>query len=140
MFSTRSLTRKLLRRAAARRGLYVYHDGRRFRQADWLRLWRRFCAVEMFADDDVMAAVDEQRDPQCEQYLEEVARLFNVQRYDERNGRGMTDQQLLALVEDFAAFILKKKSEGEASLTSSAPADRGSSPPGQGSAATTSTA
>lgn len=139
MFFIRSLTRNLLRRWADRRGLYIYHDGRRTRRADWLRLWRRFCAVEMFADEEVMAAVDQQRDPQCEAYLQEVARLFCVDRYDERTGRGMTDQQLLALVEDFAAFILQKKSEGEAWRTSSAPADPASSRDGPDCAATTST-
>lgn len=136
----RSLIRNLLRRRAERRGLFVYHDGRRIRRADWMRLWRRFCAVEMFADEEVMAAVDQQRDPQCEAYLQEVARLFDVERYDGRRGRGMTDQQLLALVEDFAAFILQKKSEGEAWLTSSAPADPASSPPSGDSPATSSTA
>ncbi|WP_460166507.1 hypothetical protein [Thermostilla marina] len=108
----------ILRRRDERRGLYRLWDGRRWRRLDWLRVYRAFLADPVLTDEATAQAVEAQG-PETDRYLDALARLFGVRRYDPQTGDGLTDEELFAAFAAFSQWILQKKMPSGNSPTAS---------------------
>ena len=94
-----------------RSGIYFrYFDGQRVRYGDPLQLYRAF--VHHPANLAVLApAVDEQKEPETSQFLQAICEIFGLWRYDPVAGRGLTDAEILGVVDQFYRYLdeVKKK-------------------------------
>ncbi len=98
-------------RKLRRSGIYFrYFDGQRVRYGDPLQLYRAF--VHHPANLAVLApAVDEQKEPETTQFLQAICEIFGLHRYDPATGRGLTDAEILGVVDQFYRYLeeVKKK-------------------------------
>lgn len=121
-----------------RRLLFRYHNGRRRVAADPVVLYRR---VLQEADQlSVLAAgFDEQREPEATEFVEKLAEIFALHRWDPQRGEGLTDFEVLDVFRRFNALLQEVRdrffsgsmpprlSDGASSPT---PASPGATPPG----------
>jgi hypothetical protein len=119
------------RRARGERVLFEFFDGRSFRRADPWQVYRAITNDPHFDFENHMPFVLEGQEPESTHCLECVCRAFSVARFDGR--WGLTDHELLALLDTFLVFCedLKKKvntgpisSRPMASTSSTGPADQ----------------
>lgn len=97
-----------------RRGLFLYFDGTRRRWGDPFAIYRALTNSEV--DLEALAPeVDEQKEPATSQVLKVLCEAFDVQRWDDKTHTGLTDNEILALIEQLDAFAegaKKKRSPG----------------------------
>lgn len=89
--------------------LFRYWDGRSFRAADGLRLWKRFLADKTIQDPLIMKGVEDQEITAADLFLEAAARVLEVERYDPRTGRGLTEAELTDVFLRFTEWVREKK-------------------------------
>lgn len=126
MFLSR-LWRRLQGRRRSRRGLFSYWDGTRTRWADPIRLYRELFNhpaynLQRDADD-----ADELVEPATTNVIKLTCEVFGVQRWDDLAGRGLLDQEILALFPALAAHLEEQKKTTASGSTSSPPTDSESS-------------
>lgn len=87
-----------------RRGLFRYYNGQRWIDADPLPLYRK---VLKEADQLVVlgAAFDEQKDPEASEFVAKLAEIFELSRYNPETGKGLTDAEVVAVFQQFDAFL-----------------------------------
>ena len=89
--------------------LFTFWDGRRLRRADGFRLFRKL-QKNKDATDPLILKKFQEGDPEAtETYLNALAEVFEVARYDYKTEQGLTDPELLNLAAVFAQWIEKKK-------------------------------
>jgi thiamine pyrophosphate-dependent acetolactate synthase large subunit-like protein len=110
-----------------RRGLFRYHNGRRWVYADPLPLYRK---VLKEADQLVVlgAAFDQQKDPEASEFVQKLAEIFELTRYDPQTGRGLTDAEVVAVFQQFDAFLREIRENFFPGSTSPPRSAGGSSP------------
>ncbi len=98
-----------LRRRALRQGLFLYWDGLRWRLADPLQVVRRMVQLESQEELFSRALGDPGQvlSQLGEEALQQAAKILEVHRFDGR--RGLTDLQLLRLLEQFAEWFSDQK-------------------------------
>lgn len=108
----RWLTDWIRRRRLASRGLFPYHDGRRLRHADPFTVWRLLHHHPELNMEAIGPLVDEGREPETSQLIAALAEIFDVLRFDDASGRGMTDWEILGLLAELDEFLdgVKKNS------------------------------
>lgn len=91
--------------------IFEFSDGTKLRRADPMRVWREIQNDPEFNVQTMSALVDAQAEPETSLCLKCLCRVFGVERFDERTGRGLTDGQLLNLLVDFEDYLdtLQKK-------------------------------
>lgn len=87
-----------------RRLLFRYHDGAKWVAADPLRLYRR---IVREADRLAVlgAAFDEQRDPEADEFVQLIAEIFSLRRFDPATAKGLTDGEAAAVFRQFDLFL-----------------------------------
>ncbi len=121
-----------------RRGLFRYHNGQRWVYADPLPLYRK---VLKEADQLVVlgAAFDQQKDPEASEFVQKLAGIFELARYNSETGRGLTDAEVVAVFQQFDAFLREIRENffpgstsrpDSAGESSGAPASGGTTPAG----------
>ena len=87
-----------------RRLLFRYYNGEKWVAADALRLHRK---VRREAEElQVLAqAFDEGRDPEADEFVERVAKIFGLKRYDPETKKGLTDSEVAMVFADFHQFL-----------------------------------
>ncbi len=87
-----------------RRLLFRYHNGRRRIAADPVVLYRR---VLQEADElSVLAsAFDAQKEPEATEFVEKLAGIFGLSRWDPHRGEGLTDFEVLDVFRRFNAML-----------------------------------
>lgn len=111
-----------------RRAIYHFFDGHTWRTADPIRLFREFQHHERFRmDEEWMALVDGQSEPETTCALDAICEVFNVRRYDE--GSGLTDSELMDLWADLIGWLHDLEKKNNPGLTlSDATASESSDP------------
>ena len=99
----------LLRRRARREGLFLYWDGTAWRLADPVQLIRRILALEA-KEEALSRGMDDIFQDLGEEALEKLAGVFQVKRFDGR--QGLTDAQFIRLVRDFLNWFGEQKKSG----------------------------
>lgn len=125
-----SLFRRWMQRRIQRALLFQYWDGEKLRRQDGERLWRRYAMIPLFSDPLFLKDVQEGKPEQVERFFDEIARFFDVQRYDEATGKGLTDEELARVYLAFLAWVEQKKTPPNPSPTWSPTAAMESSPSG----------
>ncbi len=105
----------LLRRRARREGLFLYWDGTTWRLADPVQLIRRILALEA-KEEALSRGMDNIFQDLGEEALEKLAGVFQVKRFDGR--QGLTDVQFIQLVRDFWEWLGDQKKSGIPGLAS----------------------
>lgn len=102
--------RNLLDRRQRRRGLFRYHDGRRWRYGDPFLIWRRLQNHEKCNLETMAPELDEGKEPESTIVLEAIAEVFGVQRWNDETCTGLIDWELVALLSQLDEFLegLKK--------------------------------
>lgn len=98
-------------RAKRKRGLFPYWDGERKRWADPFTIYRGLSASDV--DLESMApAIDEQKEPETTQAIDCICQAFDVSRWSDKTCTGLTDWEILGLVEQLDNYVngVKKKS------------------------------
>lgn len=91
--------------------LFSFWDGKRYRQVDGYRLWRRFRLKKELSDPLLLSQFQKDDPASAETYLAAAADVFEVERYDYQTKTGLTDGELLQLVCRFAEWVGKKKAQ-----------------------------
>lgn len=95
-----------------REGLFRFWDGQTVRVIDGLRLASQLMRRREFTDPAFQSRL-EQQDPEAEQaFLDSLAEVLGVQRFDSATGRGITDLELIAVGQELARWITEKKTLG----------------------------
>jgi len=102
---------KLVERGYRRRGLFPYSDGQRQRWADPFTVYRKLAAGDVTLE-TLAPALDEQKEPEMTQALDLICNAFAVQRWDDRTSTGLTDWEILSLVDQLDQYVngVKKNS------------------------------
>jgi hypothetical protein len=126
-----SVFRRWLQRRIQRAFLFEYWDGSKLRRQDGERLWRRYATIPLFSDPLFLRAVQEGKPEETERFFEEIARFFDVPRYDDATNTGLTDEELARVYLNFLGWVEQKKTPRNALPTSSRTAETESLQSGQ---------
>lgn len=98
------------RRRLRDRALFAYRDGTRERYADPAEVWRKLLNHPTMNFVDMMPLAEQGQEPEVSVVLDALAEIFDVDRWDESTGRGLTNWETLDLVHQFDAYLnaLKK--------------------------------
>lgn len=116
------------RRIKNQRGLFRYHDGERWRYADPFATWRSIINHSRFSIETMALEVDRGGEPETTICIEAMCEVFGVERWDKATNRGLTDWQILSLLDQFDRYLTSVKKNSSTGPTSSAPTDSDSSP------------
>lgn len=108
--------------------LFVYHDGHRWRRADPMRLYRALAAHATYRPDVTPVMADAGDAEALATMLQAAQDVFGVRPFDETTGRGLTENEQLDLMIDFAAWLESKKKSMPTSPTSSVTTAASTSP------------
>ncbi len=119
--------RDFLDRRLHQRGLFRYHDGRRWRHGDPFLIWRRLhnhpkCNLETMAPE-----LDEGKEPGATIVLDAICQVFDVQRWDDHGKSGLIDWELIGLLAQLDAFLDDLKKNTSPGPISSEPTESESS-------------
>jgi hypothetical protein len=89
-----------------KRLLFRYYDGEKWVAADPLRIYRK---ITKEADHLVALATafDQQRDPEASEFIDLVAEIFGLVRYNPVTGAGLTDSEVAGVFQQFDAFVVE---------------------------------
>ncbi len=93
------------------RGLFPYHDGVRQRWGDPFTIYRKLKSGDVDLE-QISDAVDRQEEPQTTQAIRLICNAFDVTRWDDETGGGLTDMEIQALPVQMARYLddVKKNS------------------------------
>lgn len=109
----------LERRRLAQRGLFRYHDGQRTRYGDPFAIFRALHNDPVVNMERAPDSVDAGEEPETSQFMELLAKSFDVSRWDGRSG--LSDWELMALFGAFTDYLDELKKNISPGLTSSKP-------------------
>ena len=97
----------------AARLLYRFWDGRQWRRVDPWRTYRAILADPKFNLETHLPLVEKGVEPETTHCMQAICSAFGVQRYDVAAGTGMTDWELLSLLDSFTGYLdaLEKKTD-----------------------------
>lgn len=123
------------RRRLAKRQLFPFHDGQRWRFIDPFRAWREIQNHPTYNFEVEMPAVDAGEKQATDGCIDALCGVFGCEKWDEQTGRGLTDSEVLGVYLALIEYLdeLKKsispgpiESPPSASESSTSPA-----PPGE---------
>ncbi|HEV3342605.1 MAG TPA: hypothetical protein VG125_19690 [Pirellulales bacterium] len=118
-------------RRAKKRAMLRFHDGVRTRYVDPFKAWRDLLNPASLGHKFLLAEhgkmVDQGLEPFTTDCLEAICKVFGVTRWDETTGEGLTDWELLGLLEELRIYVDEVKKNISGSPTSPEPTD--SAPP-----------
>lgn len=89
--------------------LFSFWDGERIRSVDGERLWRAIANHPILTDPLFQVEAAKDQPEKVDQYLDAVAEVFGVQRYDPSSGKGLTDGELANTIVAFSEWLRQKK-------------------------------
>lgn len=119
-FFTWLRNRRIKRESERRRLLFKYFDGTKERRIDPMRAWREIQNDKEFNLETMSPLMDKQEEPETTTGLNCICKVFGVERFDDRTGKGLTDGQLMNLLADFEGYLhdLQKKTSNGQTLPS----------------------
>lgn len=102
------------RNTEKQRLLFRFDDGRQERAVDPFKVWRELQNHPTLNLERDLPFVDDGVEPETTNCLAAICQIFGVERFDPISGDGMTDWELLNLLEGLAAYLeaLKKNISG----------------------------
>lgn len=119
-----------------RRGLYGFFDGKRTRYVDPIATWRKLEHHPTVDLDAIIPCLNEGMEPETSQMLGVLAETFDVKRYDPATQEGLTDREVVNLLDGLVEHMETLKKNTGTPPTSPAPTVSASS--GDGSEASSS--
>ncbi|MCP4539917.1 MAG: hypothetical protein GY832_22485 [Chloroflexi bacterium] len=93
------------RRRLKGRGLFCFHDGQRYRYVDPLRMWREIECHEKFNLKTMPELVEKREEPESSIFYAAMCEVFGVEQFDDSTSRGMTNEEVMALLANLADFL-----------------------------------
>jgi hypothetical protein len=112
------------RRRNRQRLLFAFWDGFQFRRVDPFRVWRDIQSDKTVDLESMSPLVDDGKEPETTLVVDVIARAFDIQRWDSKAGKGLTDWEVLNLFGDLSTYLLdikKKSNPGPTQLPPTAP-------------------
>lgn len=132
-FFTWLRNRRIKRDSERRRLLFKYFDGTKERRIDPMRAWREIANDKEFNPSTMLALADAQQEPEASITMRAVCRVFDVKRFDDATGLGLTDAELMNVLDDFYRYLetlQKKTSNGQTLPSPTEPPPSSDSPAG----------
>lgn len=117
------------RRRDRDRALFHYWDGQKARRIDPLRVWRELANHDKMDLDTMPAMADEGQEPETTTVVDAFCEVFDVHRWDDASGTGLTDSDILNLINQLQGYFAALKKNTSLGVISSEPTDLGSSTP-----------
>lgn len=105
------------RRRLQGRGLFVYHDGARTRYGDPFRLYRALDHHPKMDLDKHAPLCDAGQEPETTLVVDSVCEIFGLARWNDATRAGLTDWEVLGVLNRFAVFIDSLKKSTSPTLT-----------------------
>jgi hypothetical protein len=118
-------------RMLAAGAIFSYWDGQKFRYADPFKLWRDLTQDEKVNLERLLPEADDADGRAVDALVAHVCRVFGVTRWDEAARSGLTDLELLHLLQStlrWTAFVKKNSSPGPTLPPATAAATSSASP------------
>lgn len=115
------------RRLKNRRSLFRYWNGERDVYGDPFYIWRQILNHPKFNAETMAFLVDEGSEPETTICVEAMCEIFGVQRWDSDTQSGLTDMEIIMLLDSFDAYLSGVKKNSSTGATSSPPTDSESS-------------
>jgi hypothetical protein len=98
----------------AGRLLFRFFDGRQVRRVDPWRTYREIVSDPNFNLETHLPAVERGEEPETTHCMNALCRAFGVQRYDSATGNGLSDWEMLNLLDEFTSYLdaIQKKTDG----------------------------
>lgn len=104
-----------LRQLNKQRILLTIFDGKKIRKIDAYRVWRELIQNSGIDIKTIAPLVDKGQEPETSQWIDAIAKAFDVKKYDSETDTGLTDWEILSLMgelDNLMAFIKKKFNPG----------------------------
>jgi len=109
------------------REIFKYHDGVRDRYGDPLAIARKL-KTNQHGDIETLATLcDDFQEPEASQFIEVVRKAFGLPDWNDQDGSGLTDSEVVELFGKFADYIEGLKKNTSPGPISSPPTDSESS-------------
>ena len=109
------------RKIKNQRGLFRYHDGERWRYSDPFAVWRSILNHPTFNIETMAHEIDAGAEPETTICIEAMCEVFDLKRWDKYSNTGLTDWQVLAILDQFDGYLTSVKKNFNRGQTSSAP-------------------
>jgi hypothetical protein len=109
------------RKIKKRRGLFRYHDGSRWRYADPFAAWRSILNHPTFNIETMAHEIDAGGEPETTICIEAMCEVFDLKRWDKYSATGLTDWQVLAVLDQFDTYLTSVKKNSSRGQTLSEP-------------------
>ena len=87
------------------------------RSVDPMRAWRSILTNEEVRIEEAFDAIERGGEPETTNTLKAICLAFGVSRYDETTQAGLTDGELLAILDDFSDYVSNTKKKTSTSPT-----------------------
>lgn len=122
-----SLVRRWRERTLHKRAFFRFHDGRRWRYVDPFKAWRELNNHPDFDFASQLKFVDVGESDSTEACVKALCGVFAVERWNEQTGDGLTDWELLNVLDAFYQYCAAVKKNISPGPTESEPTDPASS-------------
>jgi len=109
------------RRRLGQRGLFRYHDGQRTRWGDPFLLWRALINHEKLDLASMGELADTGQEPATTIVVEACCEVFGVKRWSDATQAGLTDWEVLDLLDQLDKYLQGLKKNSNRTLISSEP-------------------
>lgn len=113
----RIVIERRLQRDQSGRGLFTFHDGKRFRSIDPIEVMERMEADEKYRFDLHPKRVSDGDKEAIKETISAVRRAFGVAEFTAIGKPGLTGHECLALWNHFCLFLMNQKKSTDAPLT-----------------------
>jgi hypothetical protein len=107
------------RRLKKRRSLFRYWNGEKHVYADPFKVWRAILNHPKFNVETMAYLVDEGAEPETTVCVEAMCEIFNVSRWNSENTTGLTDMEIIAMLDSFDLYLGSVKKNSSLGVTSS---------------------
>ena len=107
------------RRLKKRRSLFRYWNGKREVYGDPFSIWRQILNHPKFNAETMAFLVDEGSEPETTICVEAMCEIFGVQRWDAETQTGLTDMEIIMLLDGFDNYLSTVKKNSSLGATSS---------------------
>ncbi len=115
------------RRLKKRRSLFRYWNGEKHVYADPFKVWRAILNHPKFNVETMAHLVDDGVEPETTMCVDAMCEIFGVTRWDAQDTTGLTDMEILTLLDSFDTYLANVKKNSSLGVTSSPPTDSVSS-------------
>jgi len=115
------------RKIKKQRGLFRYHDGERWRYTDPFAAWRLILNHPTFNIETMAHEIDAGAEPETTICIKAMCDVFDLKRWDNSTNTGLTDWQVLAILDQFDGYLTSVKKNSSRGRILSEPTESESS-------------